>query len=79
MKAFDYQSIDEFIRIMRWAHVDRVYKAKLLKVKSKQIQEEIIEDLNNIQISCCEVVFQNSMKLFNTKWRSFNKTSVNDF
>ncbi len=42
MKAFNYVSIEEFIRIMCWSHVDRAYKAKLLKVKSKKIQESCI-------------------------------------
>ena len=45
MKAFDYKSIEEFIRIMYWAHVDRANKAMLLKVRSKNIQEEIIPDI----------------------------------
>ena len=79
MKAFNYASIEEFIRIMCWSHVDRAYKAKLLKVKSKKIQEEIIADLTKIQESCCELVFKNSMKLFNTKWRSLDMPSVNEF
>jgi hypothetical protein len=79
LKAFNYASIAEFIRIMCWAHVDRAYKPKLSKIKNEKIQEEIIADLNKIQESCCEEVFQNSMTLFNYKWRSLDKPSVNEF
>ena len=79
IKAFDYKSIEEFIRKVCWAYVDRTYKAKLLKVSSKNIQEEIIHNITRIQEFCCEVVLRNSIKLFNDKWHAVNKTTVNTF
>jgi hypothetical protein len=77
--GFDYNSVEDITRIMCWTHVDRAYKAKLLKVSNKNIQEEIITDITKIQESCCEVVFKNSMKLLNAKWRAVNETTLNSF
>ena len=69
MKAFNYMSIDDFIRIMCWPHVDRAYKPKLASIKDKEIENAIEDDIFNIQICPSAQIFKLAIKLFEKKWR----------
>ena len=64
---------------MCWAHVERAYQAKLLKVDNKSHQSQIILDLTEIQKSSSDQIFKKSINLFDSKWRNVKKDSINVF
>jgi hypothetical protein len=71
MKAFDYLSLEEFIRVMCWSHVDRAYKPKMSKIE-KEFQKQIEHDINKLQISASDKIFEKGVDLFYEKWSNIN-------
>jgi hypothetical protein len=71
MKAFDYLSLEEFIRVMCWSHVDRAYKPKMSKIE-KEFQKQIEHDINKLQISASVKIIEKGVDLFYEKWSNIN-------
>lgn len=75
-KAFGYNSIDEFTRIMCWAHVVKAIEKRLNGIDEK---DDIFSDILNLQQSHCPDLFNHLVKLFFEKWNEKKKTDIDKF
>ena len=68
MKAFEYESEDEFIRVMCWAHVERNCedKSNYIEVNTR---DEIIQDIKDMQAMPSTSSFNKALELFFEKWK----------
>ena len=72
MAAFGYNSVDEFIRLMCWAHVWRA-------CEKKAPNEAIFVDIVAMQLSSSPEQFGLAYKLFVEKWKQFEQAKIDDF
>ncbi|CAF1108888.1 unnamed protein product, partial [Brachionus calyciflorus] len=75
ISAFGYQNINEFLRIMCWAHVHRAVDSHT-KLIDELNKPKIRDDINLLQISPNREYFNFAYELFKKKWS--NKSSVID-
>ena len=55
--AFNYESIDDFTRLMCWPYVDRACEKRLKRIKNEKNRESIQRDIYSIQLSSDKKVF----------------------
>ena len=72
-KAFGYNSVDEFTRIMCWAHVVKAVEKRLNGI------DETFSDILNLQKSHCPELFDHLVKLFFEKWNEKKKPDIDKF
>ena len=76
MKAFEYNSIDEFKRVMCWSHVDRNCENQL-KSTPVEIRDSILDDIKAIQVMPSTEAYNCAVEMFFLKWEEEPK--VKDF
>jgi len=64
MKAFEYESIEDFNRIMCWPHVDRNCR----KYVPKNYEDKIMHDISLLQLAHSHETFAYQYQLFVDKW-----------
>lgn len=73
MNAFDYKSIDDFTRVMCWAHVLRAVDVKAKPIEEK-LRDQILLDIYAIQLSPSPEHFKIATDLFKKKWSARDST-----
>ncbi|CAF0931529.1 unnamed protein product [Brachionus calyciflorus] len=67
MRTFGYESIDDFTRVMCWAHVYRAIEIKMKSIE-ESLRNQIRSDISSMQLSPSPAHFIFSFKLFQKKW-----------
>ena len=78
MSAFNYASIDDFIRLMCWPHTDRNIEQHCKGLDEASLRE-IDTDIDDIQLMASKVLFDYDLKLFDAKWRAKESHKNNNF
>ena len=78
MAAFEYESIDDFVRLMCWAHVYRAIDKKVLPI-DEPLRTAIQDDIASLQISSSSEQFAFAYKLFVDKWTAKENVAVDTF
>jgi hypothetical protein len=79
MNAFDYESQDDFKRVMCWAHVVMKIDKYIVMVSRKDYRDNIYDDITKLQKSHCTELFKFGFELFEQKWLDTGCTEVEKF
>jgi hypothetical protein len=78
MAAFDYETANDFTRIMCWAHVYRKIEEKARPIQ-QQYRQEICDDVSDLQTMSSQELFDHAYALFHVKWSRKNINEINTF
>ena len=67
MSAFNYGSIEDFVRVICWQHVKRNLEKRLPLIK-KEDRDELKGDVHILQQCQSKKLFDNAVSLFLLKW-----------
>ena len=76
--AFDYESVDDCVRLMCWAHVFRAVDKKTESIDEPQ-RKNIRDDIDSLQIMPSPELFAMAYKLFVAKWSSEKNAAIDTF
>ena len=65
--AFEYNTLDEFLRVMCWSHVERNCEEKSNGIEQKT-RDEILNDIKSLQTMPSNESFDYVLSLFFNKW-----------
>ena len=78
-RAFSYESIHDYSRVVCWQHVKRASFQRLVSV-TRELRESLRADLYALQASQSRNLFAMSSKLFLSKWnQEKSQTFINYF
>lgn len=78
MAAFDYETANDFTRIMCWAHVHRKVEEKARPIPQKY-RQEIRDDVDDLQTMSTQELFDHAYSLFHVKWSRKNIDEIITF
>jgi len=74
-RAFSYESIDDYSRVVCWQHVKRACLQRILSVQ-RELRESLKADLYVLQASQSRLLFAVAVKLFLSKWENEEKSQT---